>query len=199
MPKSFSDSGLLNSTSLVALTSRNPWKAVKRLDKSENIKLISKEQIHFAIPVFPLLAGGCSNRREEEFHDLAFSSKHVHADAQPTLSPFSHLHTYTSNIQHTHSVLSFHPSLIQHPHPLTRHTRFPNLLIGWWQRAVGLEPYICSLQTNLSLEQKLYILGWARTQPDILKSTGSTPRYNSTFLIDDDNDDDDCSGYLLTP
>jgi len=73
MPKSFSDSGLLNSTSLVALTSRNPWKAVKRLDKSENIKLISKEQIHLAIPVFPLPAGGCSNRREEEeFYDLAF-------------------------------------------------------------------------------------------------------------------------------
>lgn len=93
---------------------------------------------------------------------LLFSSKHVHADAQPTLSPFSHLHTYTSNIQHTHSVLSFHPSLIQHPHPLTRHTRFPNLLIGWWQRAVGLEPYICSLQTNLSLEQKPY----SRLSPD---------------------------------
>ena len=73
MHKSFSDSGLLNSTLLVALISRNPWKAVKRLDKSENIKLISKEQIHLAIPGFPLPAGGCSNRREEEeFYDLAF-------------------------------------------------------------------------------------------------------------------------------
>lgn len=66
---------------------------------------------------------------------------------QPTLSPFSHLHACATNIQHTCVVSSFHPSLIQHSCLHTDHTH-------WWQRDVGLEPYNCSLQPNVSLREK---------------------------------------------
>lgn len=68
---------------------------------------------------------------------LHFSSEHVHADAHPTRSPFSHLQTYTSYIRHTQTVFSFHP-FIKHSHP------------HWWQRAGGLGPYICTVQMNLN-------------------------------------------------
>lgn len=65
---------------------------------------------------------------------------------QPTLSPFSQLHACATNIQHTCVVSSFRPSLIQHSCLHTDHTH-------WWQRDVGLEPYNCSLQPNVSLRE----------------------------------------------
>lgn len=69
-----------------------------------------------------------------------FYSKYSHADAQPTLSPFSHFHTYPTFSTH---FVPFQSSLKQHSRSQTQHPSFRCLLIGRWQRAPGLETYIC--------------------------------------------------------